>query len=54
MPALLEIHLGFVTALFLTMPYGKFVHGLYRSLALLRYALECTGEDRRERRRVSS
>jgi citrate/tricarballylate utilization protein len=40
MPALLSIHLGFVAALFMTMPYGKFVHGLYRSLALLRYARE--------------
>jgi citrate/tricarballylate utilization protein len=40
MPALLAVHLGFVAALFVTMPYGKFVHGLYRSLALLRYARE--------------
>lgn len=37
---LLFIHLGLVVALFVTMPYGKFVHGLYRSLALLRYARE--------------
>jgi citrate/tricarballylate utilization protein len=37
---LLFVHLGSVAALFLTMPYGKFVHGLYRSLALLRYARE--------------
>ncbi len=34
------IHLSLVAALFVTMPYGKFVHGLYRSLALLRYARE--------------
>jgi citrate/tricarballylate utilization protein len=40
MPALLAVHLGFVAGLFVTMPYGKFVHGLYRSLALLRYARE--------------
>lgn len=40
MPALLAVHLGFVAALFVMMPYGKFVHGLYRSLALLRYARE--------------
>jgi citrate/tricarballylate utilization protein len=26
--------------LFLTLPYGKFVHGLYRFLALVRYARE--------------
>jgi citrate/tricarballylate utilization protein len=38
MPALLAIHLGVVLALFLTLPYGKFVHGLYRSIALRRYA----------------
>jgi citrate/tricarballylate utilization protein len=40
MGPLLLIHLGVVLALFLTMPYGKFVHGLYRSAALVRYALE--------------
>jgi citrate/tricarballylate utilization protein len=38
--ALLAVHLWFVAVLFLKMPYGKFVHGLYRSLALLRYARE--------------
>jgi citrate/tricarballylate utilization protein len=38
--ALLGVHLWFVAVLFLKMPYGKFVHGLYRSLALLRYARE--------------
>jgi len=37
---LLVIHLGLVMALFLTMPYGKFVHGMYRAAALLKYALE--------------
>ena len=31
MPYLLIVHLGTVLALFLTLPYGKFVHGLYRS-----------------------
>ncbi len=40
MPALLMIHLGFVLALFLTLPYGKFVHGLYRSAALLKFSAE--------------
>ncbi|MEO2039253.1 MAG: tricarballylate utilization protein TcuB, partial [Martelella sp.] len=38
MGMLLAVHLGFVLALFVTMPYGKFVHGLYRYLALIRYA----------------
>jgi len=40
MGLLLAIHLGVVFALFLTMPYGKFVHGIYRFLALVRYAHE--------------
>jgi citrate/tricarballylate utilization protein len=40
MGVLLAVHLGVVFALFLTMPYGKFVHGIYRALALIRYAHE--------------
>lgn len=40
MGILLALHLGIVFALFLTMPYGKFVHGIYRFLALVRYARE--------------
>ena len=36
----LFLHLGVVMALFLTLPYGKFVHGIYRFLALVRYAQE--------------
>jgi len=40
MPWLLVIHLGFVLAFFLTLPYSKFVHGVYRLLALVRYAQE--------------
>jgi citrate/tricarballylate utilization protein len=34
MPWLLVSHLGSVLALFITLPYGKFVHGLYRAAAL--------------------
>jgi citrate/tricarballylate utilization protein len=37
---LLVVHLSFVMTLFLTLPYGKFVHGIYRSAALLKWALE--------------
>lgn len=37
---LLAVHLGVVMALFLTLPYGKFAHGIYRSAALLKWAIE--------------
>ena len=40
MGLLLRIHLGVVFGLCLTLPYGKFVHGIYRGAALLRSALE--------------
>ena len=40
MGTLLAIHLGVVFGLFLTMPYSKMVHGLYRFLAHVRYARE--------------
>jgi citrate/tricarballylate utilization protein len=40
MGTLLAVHLGVVLALFLTLPYGKFAHGIYRSAALLKYAIE--------------
>ena len=40
MPILLAIHLGVVLALFLTLPYGKFVHGIYRYLALAHHERE--------------
>jgi len=40
MGVLLAIHLGLVMALFLTLPYGKFVHALYRFAALLRFHRE--------------
>jgi citrate/tricarballylate utilization protein len=37
---LLVIHLATVLALFMALPYGKFVHGIYRAAALWRYAAE--------------
>jgi citrate/tricarballylate utilization protein len=36
----LAIHLGCVMALFVTLPYGKFAHAVFRSAALFKHALE--------------
>jgi citrate/tricarballylate utilization protein len=36
----LLVHLGLVLALFLTLPYSKFVHSIYRLGALIRHAIE--------------
>lgn len=40
MPSLLALHLGLVMALFLTLPYGKFAHGIFRMASLLRFSAE--------------
>jgi citrate/tricarballylate utilization protein len=40
MPLMLAVHLGAVMALFLTLPYGKFAHGIFRTASLLRFAIE--------------
>jgi citrate/tricarballylate utilization protein len=37
---MLALHLGFVMAFFLTMPYSKFAHGIFRSAALLKFSIE--------------
>ncbi len=40
LPSLLAVHLGVVMALFATLPYSKFAHGIFRTAALLRHAVE--------------
>ncbi len=40
MALLLVLHLAAVMALFLTLPYGKFAHSVYRAAALLKWAIE--------------
>ena len=44
MPSLLIGHLAFVLALFVTLPYGKFVHGIYRAAALVKFRRETNQE----------
>jgi len=43
MGALLVLHLGAVAGLFITAPYGKFVHVIYRFIALVKHAHEHNG-----------
>ena len=40
LPQVLALHLGSVMALFVTLPYGKMVHGFFRWLALVRHSVE--------------
>ena len=40
MGSLLILHMAVIAALFVTAPYGKFVHAVYRTLALVRYEVE--------------
>ncbi len=40
MGVMLVVHLAFVLTLFVTMPYGKFVHGAFRTAALVKFALQ--------------
>lgn len=46
MPAMLLLHLASLAALYVTAPYGKFGHAVYRSLALLQDHLERAREAR--------
>ena len=46
MAALLAVHLGIVMALFATLPYGKFAHGIFRCAALLKSSIEKRQADR--------
>lgn len=45
MGSLLAVHIGVVVGLFITMPYGKFVHAVYRYAALIRNAIEQSREE---------
>jgi hypothetical protein len=45
----LAIHLGTVLALFVTLPYGKFAHGIYRAAALLKFNIKKRMPGRRRR-----
>lgn len=40
MAMILIVHLGFVFALFVTLPYSKFVHSVYRLASLIRFTVE--------------
>jgi citrate/tricarballylate utilization protein len=40
MGTVLVLHLACIAALFISAPYGKFVHAVYRTLALIRYEAE--------------
>ena len=40
LPFLLAVHLGIVMSLFVTLPYGKFAHGVFRAAALLKWRIE--------------
>jgi citrate/tricarballylate utilization protein len=40
MGTILVLHLACIAALFVSAPYGKFVHAVYRTLALIRYEME--------------
>jgi citrate/tricarballylate utilization protein len=44
MRPLLVTHLACVLTLFVTMPYGKFVHAFYRTAALVKFALDAEEE----------
>jgi citrate/tricarballylate utilization protein len=40
MGSILVLHLACIAGLFFSAPYGKFVHAIYRTLALIRYEIE--------------
>jgi citrate/tricarballylate utilization protein len=54
MGALLVVHLGTVVALYLMAPYGKLVHIVYRSAAVLRSAAERAADDAAARRSLAA
>jgi citrate/tricarballylate utilization protein len=44
MGTLLAIHLGTIAGMFVTAPYGKFIHFVYRSISLVKHAHERESE----------
>lgn len=48
MPWPLVVHLGVVLALFVSLPYGEFVHDLYRAAALVTRAAEAARDEGRQ------
>ena len=50
MGILLVLHVGIVLGLFITLPYGKFVHAIYRYAALVRNAIEQMREENLEKK----
>ncbi len=46
MGSMLAVHLGLIAALYVTAPYGKFVHFVYRYLAIVRHRVEQTQQRR--------
>lgn len=48
MGIMLTVHIGLVLGFFITLPYGKFIHAVYRYAALVRNAIEQTGAKHQE------
>jgi citrate/tricarballylate utilization protein len=53
MGILLVVHIGVVLGLFITLPYGKFVHAIYRYTALVRNAVEQIHDEKAQEKETS-